>query len=79
MENSVATVLGKLTLKQKKYCEEAIRQVAVLDNDCGRMHNIGKLIGYLDALKDLGGLTAITEDDVKDLISYYTSADRIVE
>lgn len=71
--------LDKFTSEQKKYCEEAIRQVTVLDNDCGRMYNVGRLKGYLDALKDLSRLTAITEADVKDLITYYTSEAHSVE
>lgn len=74
--------LGKLTEEQKHYCRNLsviISRCKVTERNLTYSNACGKLSGYLDCLHSIAGLTDITEEDVHNLLEYYTSADRSIE
>ena len=82
MNNETQTALNKLTTHQKHYC----RNLSVIIAKCKNTNNdlvytdaCGKIKGYLDCLRDLCGLTGITDNESELLYRYFTTADRSIE
>ena len=82
MDNTIQTVLNKLTKCQRRYC----RNLSVIIDKCRGDNEsftyfsaCGKLKGYLDGLKEFHVLTRIEDSDIKVLFGYYTTADRSIE
>ena len=80
--NEIQTALNKLTPHQKHYC----RNLSVIIAKCKNTNNdlvytdaCGKIKGYLDCLRDLCGLTGITENEAELLYRYFITADRSIE
>lgn len=80
--NEVQAALNKLTPHQKHY----FRNLSVIIAKCKNTNNdfvytdaCGKLKGYLDCLRDLYGLTGITENEAELLYRYFITADRSIE